>query len=113
MGSLAAICSTLVVTILLVVVSQKNSGSMDASLRLQRDDSVSNKRKPVCPGPVLKPSDREEPWNRKFSEKLTEEVVSKDADKVQHPHLATKYFSVLHYTDTVPVPGLRACVLWR
>ena len=80
-----AICFTFVVTLLLFVICQEDTGRIGSPLRLQQDDSVSDKRKPICPGPVLEPSEREEPWNQKFSEELNKEVESKDADKVQHP----------------------------
>lgn len=87
MVPLTAICSTFVVTLMLVVVSHKNPGRSDSSLRLQHDDSILNRQKPNCSGPVLEPSEREEPWNKRFSQKLDKEVASKDADKVQHPLL--------------------------
>lgn len=85
MVPLTAICSTFVVTLLIVVVFHKNPGRIDSSLRLQHGHSGLDKRKADCPGPVLEPCDREEPWNRKFSQKLDKEVASKDAGKVQHP----------------------------
>ena len=93
MVPLAAICFTFVVTLLLVVLCQQHTGRIGSSLRLQQDDSSLDKRKPTCPGPVLEPNEREEPWNKNFSEKLNKEVTSKDADKVQHPFWPPKYLA--------------------
>lgn len=106
MVRLAAVCSTLVLAVLLILVSQTNRGTFDSYIRLQHSGSVSDKRKPVCPGPVLEPSERREPWNKQFSRNLSEEVASKDADKVQCPLQVTMCFSSLRHTDMIPVLGL-------
>lgn len=106
MVRLAAVCSTLVLAVLLILVSQTNRGTFDSYIRLQHPGSVSDKRKPVCPGPVLEPSERQEPWNKQFSKNLSLEVASKDADKVQCLLQVTMHFSSPHHTDMIPVSGL-------
>ena len=69
--------------VLLVVLLFKHGGNVSGATRLQHDDAAMDKPHPVCPGPVLKPSERQEPWNKKFAKKLAEEVAVKDAQKVQ------------------------------
>lgn len=69
--------------VLLIFLSFKNADSVSGATQLQHDAVALDKPRPVCPGPVLKPDERQEPWNKKFSKKLNEEVAVKDANKVQ------------------------------
>ena len=103
---LTAISVIFVVILLLVVVSQHGTGRFDITTRLQHDGSVLDKQESVCPGPVLEPSERQEPWNKKFSRQLNEEVASQDADKVRRPFLGTSKFSRLYFPKTIPASGL-------
>jgi hypothetical protein len=38
----------------------------------------------ICPGPVLKPSPRAEPWCQSFNRKLAQEVGDNDAGQARH-----------------------------
>ncbi|KAL3147860.1 platelet-activating factor acetyltransferase activity protein [Trebouxia sp. C0010 RCD-2024] len=67
--------------VLLIFLSFKNADSVSGATQLQHDAVALDKPRPVCPGPVLKPDERQEPWNKKFSKKLNEEVAVKDANK--------------------------------
>lgn len=76
--------------VLLCVVSIKGAGSL-GSTQWQHINAALDIPQPVCPGPVLEPSERQEPRNKKFARKLNEEVAVRDAGKVEYPVLGPSH----------------------